>query len=473
MVDIGKGISEIMAKKDSFGNSGGLLTGITKGINEVLDKALGWIPTLGAPDQQFNPLPKGLHEVNELYPNWNYYPGGVGVKGLPPTSKIEYGLGGFVGFMPIPTDIHRASLGIGKGINEGAIDEVGLYREERLGLHGAQEEWGGVIKENTARVNTVLEERSYLDFYFPNALIGRRRVVFFENPKITEQRVPKYASKQVVGRNEPVRLFVGADARKVKLSFTYTLPHVQTFFAMMGAMPNGFASDLDKQPWWSLGGEGDTPKEDNLNAWRAFTAHTISKFFGTDFKVKSSGPTTSMLNSSFTGPRFYLDNRNSRTPVPGINVENQGEDTFIQRLVNAWSLNPDANVPDAVATYYTQFVIDTLRASVVGDDVTGLDGGAAVGPPIVRFRHGTVFNEAPFIITSMNIDYSTQAGYEVRTLLPRQVKFTLDMEEFRQTHGSHHGNIKGNVQNSSSIIELNFQDGSINNDRFAGKRHPS
>ena len=55
MVDIGKGISEIMAKKDSFGNSGGLLTGITKGINEVLDKGLGWIPTFGAPDQQFNP----------------------------------------------------------------------------------------------------------------------------------------------------------------------------------------------------------------------------------------------------------------------------------------------------------------------------------------------------------------------------------------------------------------------------------
>ena len=469
MVDIGKGISEIMAKKDSFGNSGGLLTGITKGINEVLDKALGWIPTLGAPDQQFNPLPKGLHEVNELYPNWNYYPGGTGFQALPPTSwSLGKTLFGFHSWQ----NPDRQSLGVGKIMNSGGLDEVGLYRDEKNNPN-AQLEWGGIIKENTARVNTVLEERSYLDFYFPNALIGRRRVVFFENPKITEQRVPKYASKQVVGRNEPVRLFVGADARKVKLSFTYTLPHVQTFFAMMGSMPNGFASDLDKQPWWSLGGEGDTPKEDNLNAWRAFTAHTISKFFGTDLKIKSSGPMTSMLNSSFTGPRFYLDNRNSRTPVPGINVESQGNGTFLQMLVNAWSLNPDANVPDAVATYYTQFVIDTLRASVVGDDVTGLDGGAAVGPPIVRFRHGTVFNEAPFIITSMNIDYSTQAGYEVRTLLPRQVKFTLDMEEFRQTHGSHHGNIKGNVQNSSSIIELNFQDGSINNDRFAGKRHPS
>lgn len=459
-------ISEIMEKKDSFGNSGGLLTGITKGINEVLDKGLGWIPTFGAPDQQFNPLPKGLFEVNELYPNWNYYPGGTGEKALPPTSwSASQILFGF------KNGQDRQSLGIGKVINAGGLDEVGLYREERLGLHGAQEEWGGVIKENTARVNTVLEERSYLDFYFPNSDIGRRRVVFFENPKITEQRVPKYARKNIVGRNEPVRLFVGADARKVKLSFTYTLPHVEAFFAMMGALPAGFSTEVVKKPFFSVGGIDDTPKETNLNAWRAFTAETISKFFGKDLSVNSTSGTISMLNPSKTGPRFYEQNRNMVTDKEGMEVIKQGEDTFIQRLVNAWSLNPDDSTPDAVATYYTQFVIDTLRASVVGDDIN--EGNMMVGPPLVRFRHGTVFNEAPFIITSMNIDYSTQSGYEVRTLLPRQVKFTLDMEEFRQTHGSHHGNIHENVRNASSIIELNFQNDSINSDRSAGKRNPS
>jgi len=467
------GISEIMEKKDSFGNSGGILTGITKGINEILDKGLGWIPTFGAPDQQFNPLPKGLHEVNELYPNWNYYPGGVGVKGLPPTSHIEYDHGGFVGFIPIPTNVNRASLGVGKTINDGAPDEVGLYREERLGLHGAQEEWGGVIKENTARVNAVLEERSYLDFYFPNSNIGRRRVVFFENPKITEQRVPKYASKHVVGRNEPVRLFVGADARKVNLSFTYTLPHVEAFFSMMGALPAGFSTEVAKKPWWSLGGLNDTPKKTNLNAWRAFTAETISKFFGS-LNINTNSSTVSMLNPSKTGPRFYEQNRNMVTDKDGMEVIKQGPDTFIQRLVNSWSLpgtGASNDTPDAVATYYTQFVIDTLRASVVGDDLNY--GNMMVGPPLVRFRHGTAFNEAPFIITSMNIDYSTQSGYEVRTLLPRQVKFSLVMEEFRQTHGSHHGNIKENVKNAASIIELNFQNDSINSDRSAGKRNPN
>ncbi len=450
----------------------GLLTGITNSINEILDDALGGIPTFGAPDQQFNPLPKNTFEIGDLYPNWNKFPGGVGYKALPPTSQIEGEAQGPWGEL----GVKRGSLGVGKSINAGAIDEVGLYRDEKNNP-AAQLEWGGVIKENTARINTVLEERSFLDFYFPNSNIGRRRVVFFENPKITEQRQPKYASKPIVGRNEPVRLFVGADARKVKISFTYTLPHVEQFFSMMGYLPMGFSngaytpgSSEEYDSKRTLRGINNTPKSTNQNAWRRFTAEKVNEFFGTSFTASTEGASVKILNPSKKGPRFYEQNRNGVTEVDGMEVVKQGEDTFINRLVRSWSTGYEAlNNSDMIATYYTQFVIDTLRASVIGDTLN--DGNMAVGPPIVRFRHGTIFNEAPFIVRNMSVDYGAESGFEVRTLLPRQVKFSLDLEEFRQTHGSHHGDSSETVQNAANVVELHFADGSANIERVNFPKH--
>ena len=145
---------------------------------------------------------------------------------------------------------------------------------------------------------------------------------------------------------------------------------------------------------------------------------------------------------------------------------------FVKRLINAWATDGEAlNNGDMVATYYTQFVIDTLRASVVGD--TTDNGNAPVGPPIVRFRHGTLFNEAPFIVKSMNVDYGTESGMEVRTLMPRQVKFTLNLEEFRQTYGAQHGEGREIVQGAGNIIDLTFGEESLNVDRARYPRYTS
>ena len=352
------------------------------------------------------------------------------------------------------------------------VDEIGLYHDKKENP-AAETLWNGIIKESTARINTVLEERSYLDFYFPNSLIGRRRVVFFENPKITEQRTPRYARKVVMGRNEPVRMWIGADARKVKVSFTYTLPHVEMFFKMMGHLPAGFANAASSQTSQlakTLQGIDSSPKDaGNQIDWRRFTAETVDKFFGTSFSVDTAGGTLKLENPSKKGPRMYTEGKGLRG-VDGFEVEKTPKASFIEGLIGAWSTKPTAlDNSDMVATFYTQFVIDTLRASVVGDTLDS--GNMAVGPPIVRFRHGTVFNEAPFIVTDMSVDYSTEAGVEVRTLLPRQVKFTLSLEEFRQTHGAQHGEGKEAVQNAANIIDLNLDFDSANVNRSQYPKH--
>ena len=186
-------------------------------------------------------------------------------------------------------------------------------------------------------------------------------------------------------------------------------------------------------------------------AYATFVKNKLGKFFGDSFKTSFDDTVQISNPDRKTGPRFYEPT--FQEPKDGIRERKTS--THLERLVRAWTLDSQQLTQSMgmMAVYYTQFVIDTVRAAVVGDTVKETN---AVGPPIVRFRHGTVFNEAPFIIKSYNIEYPDDKGYEVKTLMPRQVRVSLSLEEFRQTHGSHHGDINTIVPDATQILELNL-----------------
>ena len=100
-------------------------------------------------------------------------------------------------------------------LTPGLLSEIGLYNDPATNFPSDHEKYNIIIRETTARVNTVLEERSFLDFEFPNPSIGTRRICMFENPELTETRSPSYAKQPIVQRNEPARLYVGAEPRKL------------------------------------------------------------------------------------------------------------------------------------------------------------------------------------------------------------------------------------------------------------------
>lgn len=377
------------------------------------------------------------------------------------------------------SDNNYADLGDGEK-DGGGITEYGMYRDMQqaagtafmdaapnifAGIGGAaiaaansKRLWDVDIREATVRMNSVLEERSYVDFYFPNASIGeggRRRVAFFENPTIREDRMARYATQNIVARNEPARLYVGSDARRIRLDFTFTLPHVEYFFkmcyqeALAGWFPLGTAQQMGPVEAFA---SVKIPLSDR-NAWINWTTQKLKDFFGLQFGV-GFGPEVSVRNGDSTlGPRFYEPT--NQEFKEGYQLQKTNVNTINEiRHAAALSYQPQALGKEsmgAMATFYTQFVIDTIRASVVGDTVSI----GPVGPPIVRFRHGTVFDESPFIVKNYNISYPSDKGYEFRTLLPRQVKFSLNLEEFNQTHGSHHGLIRDQVPDAASILDLN------------------
>jgi len=318
------------------------------------------------------------------------------------------------------------------GYMDGAVFKVG----QNPAAQAALQNWDVNIKR--ARINSVLEERSYVDFYFPNESIGRRRVAFFENASIREDRTARYATQNIVARNEPARLFTGADARKVKLTFTYTLPHIEQFFGLCNKAGLVGFQNLSASSFDPIHAE-----------YRRVLKQHLDEYFGTRFSTQGASFTNESLD---TGPRAY---------EPGISNIKKGiteEPKTVEGLISAISKNDEDLTSNAMmATYYTQFVIDTIRASVIGDQAAN----SAYGPPIVKFRHGTVFSDddlraspSPFIVKNFSIDYPTDKGYEYRSLTPRQVKFSLSLEEYHQTHGSHHGTDNYQVPNASDLVKL-------------------
>ena len=456
MVDIIKGVKEIMDKKDpASGSRGGLLTGITKGVNEVLDNTINKIGTFGAPGRNYALL--GTEGK-----------AGGGIKEYQmQRDMVESAKGAFLDEGP-KEKLFDNPLGFIGGIAKGAVAGV-------TAASVAKRLWDTDIREPTMRLNSVLEERSYVDFYFPNLGIGdqgRRRVAFFENPSIRENRLANYATQNIVARNEPARLYVGSGPRKLTLDFTFTLPHVEYFFklcyqASLLGFQNNSSTPAGREQF-----EGRSPAA-YWSDWQRFTSASLQKFFGSDFNVSANGgvepprPRFSLAllggnqnkprgpfieNRGVRGPRFYEPT--FQEPKNGYEFKNKEDVGNEIRHLSHLTKEPaflGKESMSMMATYYTQFVIDTIRASVVGDDVKG----SRVGPPILRFRHGTLFNESPFIVKSFNITYPTDKGYEYRTLVPRQVKFSLSLEEFHQVHGSHHGDVaKEQVPDATDILDL-------------------
>jgi hypothetical protein len=53
------------------------------------------------------------------------------------------------------------------------------------------------------------------------------------------------------------------------------------------------------------------------------------------------------------------------------------------------------------------------------------------GPPIVRLNHGPMYNNIPCVVSDYNIEMTQEAGYEVETLTPKELVFTMTLKEVR------------------------------------------
>ena len=200
---------------------------------------------------------------------------------------------------------------------------------------------------------------------------------FYQNITVTESKKARYAKYSPFSRASNLYTYTGADSRQIKVNFTMTLPHLLESH-----------SEISKATYMA--------KESTSLAEQA-------KFFQT--------PATEGAKSigNIEGTALDLDNE-FKAVGPITNLGNQiAPNPIRQRVI------------DAIAYW-----VNIVRASVlnnVHDPVWG--------PPIVRLTHGILYRDVPCIVTSYSLNYPERAGFDLKTLLPREVKVSLNMEELR------------------------------------------
>jgi len=284
------------------------------------------------------------------------------------------------------------------------------------------------------QLNQALEKRGGIRFnYAPTNRVPTSTVVwipFYENPTIVESRKANYASKKILLRNEPVRLYTGSEARRFKVDIHYSLIHMAAMVSKEDMFdiftPRGFdytdilaiAMYLRDTVGRDTGTLGDASK---VNATLFQQAY--------DRGHSTEGP---------WGPnRWWKDPSNPR------------EGAAYWSFALLWVMRC---LPNWVKHHQIlQKVVNNIRSAVIGTQQMPVKG-----PPIVELKWGTMYNFTPCIITDYKIQPVENAGYDAKSLTAQRLKVSLSLEEMRNINGNLWGDpeIGGDLPGWDSIMQL-------------------
>lgn len=274
--------------------------------------------------------------------------------------------------------------------------------------------------------NQDLEGRGYLKFLYPDinafstttgspltrpVAFGHvtsygRILPFIENPVFVESRQANYVSTDILARNEPMRLWTGSKARRIDVTFSYTLPHLAHF------MPT---SEFIK----AVDGFGMAEQElDNVKA----------NILATIRRDVTKGGETSLGVPQVNAIKDEVRGRGPNGDGPWGPFNGQSDDSVWNSYL-AYAVQARGRYPEIMSIY--QSALNHIRASVVGSTKNPKQG-----PPIVLLKWGTVYEQVPCIVRDYRLEIDDDAGYDTKTLLPQKITINLVLEEINQPHGS-------------------------------------
>ena len=287
-----------------------------------------------------------------------------------------------------------------------------------------------------------LPERSKLQFFFPNPAEGEDYFVvalpFFENPRISERKKARYQSYQTISRSSNMYSYLGADSRQFTVEFNMTLDHIldsgDIYLERYAPILRGeFSQDSERAKFAKL---------QTQNTSQSPAARLASQY-KTLSNVRSSAQ--QVLHSDFMqrGGNTYESAYNSIVRDYGLEPGISAEDATL--AVGRPTAVESVNRNDEVVTSLTSppspdFEIDTkLKAidviiywvNIIRSSVINNSQNPLYGPPIIRLTHGILYEDVPCICRDYTLSYNESAGFDIKTLLPRQLKITMKLEENR------------------------------------------
>ena len=285
-------------------------------------------------------------------------------------------------------------------------------------------------------VNRALPERTYLMFYFPVAAVGGNyytvELPFFENVSIKESKRAKYQKYSLISRSSNLYSYLGADSRVLKLTFNMSLPHI------LEEHP-----EINLEKYISYMEDKENPEKEIARFLEPYKAQStpdgMAFKLGTEYtKQFAQDSANQILNmAQYLKPsevdyfkRKYglvegVGPEGPQLPLPGnvsiagtLGPERGLDTTFIENN----QINQQKYKTIDLIIYWTNII----RSSVVNYSKNPI-----YGPPVIRLNHGILYQDIPCICTNYSIDYNEAAGYDLDTLLPRQLQISMTLEEFR------------------------------------------
>jgi hypothetical protein len=300
---------------------------------------------------------------------------------------------------------------------------------------------------NRHRVDRALPERTKLMFYFPMPSEGDSyytvELPFFENVSIKESKKARYQKYSMISRSSNLYSYLGADSRALNLTFNLSLPHILeehpdiNLDKYVSYMQDKDNSELEKQKFLEPSKTQTVP---DGAAFRLGTKYTQS--LARDSAKQVINNLTAAGTSITVEEKTRLAARYNLEGLLGTDIA--GEVLAKQSQVTP-QFNPIINLGLAAATtgFATQGyqadqnlkyrIIDLIIywTNIIRSSVVNYSKNPIYGPPIIRLSHGVLYQNIPCICTDYSIDYNEAAGYDIDTLLPRQIKINMKLEEAR------------------------------------------
>ena len=273
-------------------------------------------------------------------------------------------------------------------------------------------------------VDRGLEYRSKLVFCFPMLSDPSRlqKVILphFEDVDIREQQSSHLSKYVLLGRSSNLFTYVGSDSREFRLGFNFTLPHIEdagvpkVFNTIVGTGQNT-SQEQGKflQP--------TIPKEPISNANKHILDFLKNIGGGS---IKSSVQGVINHGKDFLSQRDIEDLRFRYGLGPTTINQDYGATTYFtngddQKIINMQQQR--SSIIDLI-----MYWVNIIRTSTITNSKN-----PTLGPPIVRLTHGLMYQDIPCVCSNYNIERNLTAGFDLHTLLPRQLHIGMTLHEVR------------------------------------------
>lgn len=252
---------------------------------------------------------------------------------------------------------------------------------------------GGRVRDGSVKLlDRKLSNRSKLDFVFPqgNGTPIIFELPFYENPQITELKGARLMRYNPISRSGPMHSYLGGKPRVFNLEFNLTLPHLQF---------ESTALSIDRFMSRSL---LESKEQRRVN----FLLSPTSESLVPDKGKSVSDPLMRKVQDAI---RYFFGTQTS---------VNEGIDNDEITALSYWHNTA------ALAVLY--WWVNLIRASVINNS-----RNPTLGPPIIRLTHGLLYSNIPCVCSDYSIEVIDAAGYELRSLTPRRLLVSMNLEETR------------------------------------------